>query len=54
MGAGVDYALTDNLFLKAEFRYSDYGSDDFDPPVRTDHSIDLEVSDVRIGIGYKF
>jgi outer membrane immunogenic protein len=54
VGAGVDYALTDNLFLKAEYRYSDYGSVDVDPAFWTAHSIDLDVSDVRIGIGYKF
>ncbi|MCK1975216.1 outer membrane beta-barrel protein, partial [Bacillus safensis] len=29
-GAGVDYAATDNLIVRLEYRYTDYGDKDID------------------------
>jgi outer membrane immunogenic protein len=55
IGAGVEYAATDNLILRAEYRFTDFGS-------KTHHElwgedtgkIKLRTNDVRIGIAYKF
>ncbi len=53
IGAGVDYALTNNLLLRAEYRYADYGKrtlGDDDDGVRGK----LTTNNVRLGIAYKF
>jgi outer membrane immunogenic protein len=56
IGAGVDYAFTDNILFRAEYRYTDFGSKDFgdlwDGEAWTD--VDLDTHDIRIGIAYKF
>jgi outer membrane immunogenic protein len=44
-GLGLDYALTQNLFLRGEFQYIQYGAPD---------NIRLSASSVRIGAGVKF
>lgn len=54
VGVGVDYAVTDNLLLRAEYRYSDFGSKDFNNSWSGDADIDLATNDVRLGIAYKF
>jgi len=55
-GAGVDYAATDNLVLRLEYRYTDYGNDDFDLGRTSDTSINnsFKTNEVRLGIAYKF
>lgn len=55
IGAGLDYAFTDNLQFRAEYRYTDFGDGDFtlDGTGRTG-SGDLKTNDVRFGIAYKF
>jgi outer membrane immunogenic protein len=60
VGAGLEYAVTDNLIVRAEYRYADYGSKSY-PVTRAGngrefiaHDIDLKTNDVRIGLGYKF
>lgn len=54
LGLGTEYAFSDNLIFRAEYRYADLGSETFDlqglPPLE----IGLKTSDVRIGVGYKF
>ena len=52
IGGGVDYALTDNLLLRAEYRYTDFGSESFGG--LADSDVDLETNEVRFGIAYKF
>ncbi|RWB66940.1 MAG: porin family protein [Mesorhizobium sp.] len=52
IGAGLDYAMTDNLLLRAEYRYTDFGSESFGDPVNAD--VDLKTNEVRFGIAYKF
>jgi outer membrane immunogenic protein len=49
-GAGTDIKLTDNVFGRVEYRYTDYGSKDFDNVGR------VKSSDNRItfGVGMKF
>lgn len=54
IGAGVEYAATDNILLRAEYRYSDYGSKDFDHGWGDASKIDLSTHDIRLGIAYKF
>ncbi|HEY1603032.1 MAG TPA: TonB-dependent receptor, partial [Pirellulales bacterium] len=55
-GAGLDYALTDNVFGRVEYRYTDLRTSGF-VNVATD-SADaankVAISDVRVGIAYKF
>lgn len=52
IGAGMDYALTNNLLLRAEYRYSDYGKQDI-----VENSLveaKLTTNNIRLGIAYKF
>lgn len=54
-GAGVEYALTDNITARAEYRYADYGDRTypFTAPFYG-HTVDLSTQDVRFGVAYKF
>jgi outer membrane immunogenic protein len=49
VGAGLDYAFTDNVFGRVEYRYNDYGSKDL-MGVDTDFNQNV----VGVGIGVKF
>ncbi len=49
VGAGVDYAFTDNIFGRAEYRYNDYGSKDL---LGVDSDFNQNV--VTVGVGFKF
>lgn len=49
VGAGVDYALTDDVFARAEYRFNDYGSKNVDGV-----EFDLDQSVVKFGLGAKF
>ena len=51
IGAGLDYAMTDNLLLRAEYRYTDFGSESFED---FGADVDLKTNEVRFGIAYKF
>jgi len=52
LGAGLEYAVTNNVTAKVEYLYADLGSKDFDlgTPVRAD----LTTQTVKFGINYKF
>jgi opacity protein-like surface antigen/outer membrane receptor protein involved in Fe transport len=56
VGAGVDYAFTDNVFGRIEYRYTNLETSGF-VDVATD-SADVAnrvpISDVRVGVAYKF
>ncbi|MEW9805382.1 outer membrane protein [Mesorhizobium sp. ZMM04-5] len=55
IGVGAEYAFTDRLIGRAEYRYSDYGSEDYAGTVNfPTHSVDLKTNDIRLGISYKF
>ena len=53
LGAGAEYAFTDNLVGRAEYHYTDFGDFDFAIANFTATS-DLTTNDVRLGIAYKF
>jgi opacity protein-like surface antigen/outer membrane receptor protein involved in Fe transport len=55
-GAGVDYAFTDSVFGRVEYRYTNLGISSFLNPA-TDSAAGvgrLPINDVRAGIAYKF
>lgn len=54
-GAGVDYAATDNVILRLEYRYSDYGKKNYsvvDDVVSVRNK--FKTNEVRLGVAYKF
>ncbi|MGX9148369.1 outer membrane protein [Mesorhizobium sp. 128a] len=51
IGVGLDYAMTDNLLLRAEYRYTDFGNKSF---ADAEADVDLTTNEVRLGIAYKF
>ncbi|TKT81374.1 outer membrane protein [Aquamicrobium sp. LC103] len=53
VGAGIDAKLTDQVFGRVEYRYTDYGKETFDFP---GESTDFESSNnrVSVGLGVKF
>lgn len=55
IGAGAEYAVTDRVTLRGEYRFSDYGSERvLDPVDWWTNDTDLKVHDIRIGIAYRF
>jgi outer membrane immunogenic protein len=54
IGAGLEFAATDHLIIRSEYRYSDFGSNRFHPVGWTAHEVDLTTHDLRFGIAYKF
>ncbi|GAB1580615.1 outer membrane protein [Phyllobacterium phragmitis] len=53
LGAGVDYAATDNLIVRFEYRYTDLGDEDYDLG-GNDYNVDFKSHDIRLGVAYKF
>ena len=53
IGAGFDYAMTDHIILRAEYRYTDFGDDDFSADWWK-NNVDLKANDLRVGVAYKF
>lgn len=53
IGAGVDYAATDNVILRLEYRYTDFGNNNFDFG-DTAMRNSVKTNDVRVGVAYKF
>ncbi|GAA5105773.1 outer membrane beta-barrel protein [Bartonella jaculi] len=51
LGGGVDFAMTDNILLRAEYRYSDFGKKKF---AKEKLEIDYKINDFRVGVAYKF
>ena len=50
IGAGLDYAVTDNLIARVEYRYSDFGKAKIFSDVSD--SLSFKTHDVRLGIAY--
>ncbi|MGX8013284.1 outer membrane protein [Mesorhizobium sp. ORM8.1] len=56
-GAGLEYAVTNNLIARVEYRYSDYGRKSQPAPFNfpgQQARLDLTTNDVRVGLSYKF
>lgn len=54
-GVGAEYAFTDNLIFRAEYRYSDFGDAEISIlGGETPAEIELTSHDVTLGISYKF
>ncbi|AAL52188.1 MULTISPECIES: outer membrane protein [Brucella] len=56
-GAGVDYAATDNVIVRLEYRYTDYGHKDFsvvDGDLSVEARNKFKTHDIRLGVAYKF
>jgi outer membrane immunogenic protein len=56
VGAGVEHAFTDKWLARAEYRYSDFGSQDLSAAagLATVADVDLQTHDIRVGLSYKF
>lgn len=52
IGAGVDYALSDSLIARLEYRYTDYGKASVLSGISD--RLKLRTHDVRLGVAYKF
>lgn len=56
VGGGLEYAVTDNILARIEYRYTDYGDLSsyllYDGNLTVDHS--YTASDLRVGVSYKF
>lgn len=54
IGTGIEHAVTDKAIVRAEYRYSDYGSADFSA-AGLDRKVTIDSShDLRFGLSYKF
>ncbi len=56
VSVGGEHALTDNLIARAEYRYSDFGSNSYAglPSGMLDTDLEYQTHDVRLGLAYKF
>lgn len=54
VGAGADVKLTQDVFARAEYRYTDYGSKTYDLPGVGSGKVDSDNHRVMIGLGVKF
>ncbi len=52
IGAGVEFAATDNLSIDLLYRYSDYGTQTYD--LGSDVDFDLRTHTVTAGLHWKF
>jgi outer membrane immunogenic protein len=53
-GVGSDIKITDNLFGRVEYRYTDYGSADFTTPLLGTRSVKSTDNRITFGVGMKF
>ncbi|WP_273720103.1 MULTISPECIES: outer membrane protein [unclassified Bartonella] len=51
LGAGVDFAMTNNVIVRAEYRYSDFGKKKFS---NDEYETSYKTNDFRVGVAYKF
>jgi outer membrane immunogenic protein len=56
VGGGLEYAVTDNIIVRGEYRYTDFGSEEYPEvfPFSEPHDFEVETHDVRFGVAYKF
>lgn len=53
LGAGAEYAVTDNWTIKAEYIYSDLGSTSFSGLFNR-NDLDFSMQTLKVGVNYKF
>lgn len=53
LGGGVDYALTDKVIVRGEYRYTDFGDFSIERGLQSGAG-NVTASDLRLGIAYKF
>lgn len=53
-GVGVEHAFTDNLLARAEYRYYDFGSEEFGNVDTGTGDLELDMHTVSVGLAYKF
>ncbi|EJF96520.1 hypothetical protein MEE_00419 [Bartonella elizabethae F9251 = ATCC 49927] len=51
LGGGVDFSVLDNVIVRAEYRYSDFGKKKF---AKEKLEISYKTNDFRVGVAYKF
>ncbi|MCZ2328098.1 outer membrane protein [Bartonella sp. F02] len=51
LGGGLDFAVNDNVILRAEYRYSDFGKKKF---MNDKVQLSYTTNDFRVGVAYKF
>ncbi len=55
VGGGVEYAITTNFSLRAEYRYSDYGRfTDLNAPAPFNTTNHITIQQAQVGFSYKF
>jgi len=54
LGAGVEFALAQNLSANVEYRYTNYGNQDYAFPTAGTHTINLTDNSIRVGLNYHF
>jgi outer membrane immunogenic protein len=53
-GAGVEYAFTNNLLARVEYRYTNLGTVAFTAPTVSDLGNKVTINDIRAGLAFKF
>ncbi|ACS50629.1 outer membrane protein [Bartonella grahamii] len=51
LGGGVDFSVLDNVIVRAEYRYSDFGKKKF---AKEKFEVNYKTNDFRVGVAYKF
>ena len=57
VGAGIEYAVTNNWLARVEYRYTDLGNHGFENPTVCncgDNGNRITINDIRLGAAYKF
>ncbi|MGU3576786.1 outer membrane protein [Brucellaceae bacterium C25G] len=54
IGAGFDYAATDNVIVRFEYRYTDFGRKNYNFGGSDTVPNKFKTSDIRLGVAYKF
>lgn len=55
IGTGLEYAANDWMIVRAEYRYTDFGTDHFPNDYSGPYSkLELQTHDLRLGIGMRF
>ena len=54
IGGGIEYALTDNVLLRAEYLYDNYGEANYEDEEGNEYDVDLTAQTVRAAVSFKF